>query len=152
MRPPLAGEDGVTLVEAALVMPLLFLMVFGLIDLGLWVFESTQAAAAARDGARVAILDYRAADVPGSADRASVQAAASRHIDVSAPIVAVRCLGGDDTSLACDQAVPGEDRIEVTVSWERETLTFVGALLGQSARQVSATSAMSITGRTVAGP
>ncbi|HEX2043418.1 MAG TPA: TadE family protein [Acidimicrobiales bacterium] len=145
----MAGERGATLVEAALVMPLLFLLVFGLIDLGLWVFDSTQATAAARDGARVAILDYRAADVPGSADRASVQTAASRHIDVSGPAVAVRCLRGD-ASLACDQALPGEDRIEVTVSWERETLTFVGDLFGASARQVSATSAMGITGRAVA--
>ncbi len=136
-----------TLVEVAFVLPLLFFMVFGLIDLGMWVFDSTQASAAARDGARAAILNYRAADVPGSADRGTVQAATSRHIDVSAPTVAVRCLRQDDTSVVCNQAVPGEDRIEVSVSWERSTLTFVGDLFGDSARRVSATSAMNITGR-----
>ncbi|MDQ4070074.1 MAG: pilus assembly protein [Actinomycetota bacterium] len=140
-----------TVVEAALVVPLLFLFVFALIDLGLWVFDSTQAGAAAQDGARVAILDYRAADVPGSTDRASVQAATSRHIDVSTPAVAVRCLRHDDTSVICNQAVPGEDRIEVSVSWERSTLTFVGDLFGESARRVSGRSAMTITGRPVAG-
>ncbi len=147
MRWPAHAQDGVAIVEVALVMPLLFLMVFALIDLGLWVFDSTQASAAARDGARTAILDYRAADVPGSADRASVQAAASRNIDVPTPTVDVRCLRRQGTPVTCGEAVPGEDRIEVSVSWERDTLTFVGELFGESARRVSATSAMSITGR-----
>lgn len=150
MRSPPPAEEGVVVVEAALVVPLLFLLVFALIDMGLWVFDATQAGAAARDGARVAILDYRAADVPGSADRASVQTATARHIDVSTPTVAVRCLRQDDTSVACSQAVPGQDRIEVSVSWERNTLTFVGDLFGEAARRVSGKSAMMITGRPVA--
>lgn len=137
-----------TLVEAALVVPLLFLLVFGLIDLGLWVFDSTQAAGAARDGARAGILDYLAADVPGSPDSATVLAAARRHIDVPAPTVAVRCVRQDETSVVCAQAVPGRDRIAVTVSWQRETVTFVGSLFG-GAQRVSATSTMNITGQPV---
>ncbi len=139
-------EAGVVLVEAALVVPLLFLFVLALLDLGLWVFASTQAAAAARDGARTAILHYKAADVPGTRDRATVEAAVTRQIDVSAPTVAVNCLRQDGSRVACAQAVPVEDRIEVSVSWERGSLALVGGL-GPSPRRVSATSAMSITGR-----
>jgi Flp pilus assembly protein TadG len=150
MRWARSRDDGATVVETALVVPLLFLMVFGLVDLGLWVFDATQASEAARDGARTAILDYAAADVPGSADSASVYAAATRHVDAPDATVAVRCLHGDATSVVCAQAVAGEDRIEVSVAWERKTLTFVGDLLGPSARRVSATSAMSIAGRPVA--
>ena len=143
-------EEGVTLVETALVLPLVLLLVFGLVDLGLWVFDSTQAAAAARDGARVAILDYLNADVPGTADRASVQAASRRHVDApSVMTVAVRCVRQDDTSITCAQALPGEDRVEVRVSWERQTLTFVGGMFGDAARRVSGTSAMSIAGQPV---
>lgn len=150
MRARRPAEDGVTLVEVAFVIPVLFLLVFALLDIGLWVFDSTQAAAAARDGARAAELDYLRADVTGSADNAIVRAAATRHIDVDAPTVAVRCLRLDSTAVTCLQAKPGEDRIEVTVSWDRDPLTYVGRLLGDRAQRVSATSAMNISGRPVA--
>ena len=143
-------EEGATLVEVAFVIPVLFLLVFALVDIGLWVFATTEAAAAARDGARAAELDYLRADLPGSADNAIVQAAAARHIGVAAPTVAVRCLRLDDTAVACLQAKPGEDRVEVTVSWNRTALTYVGRLFGGPVQHVSSTSAMSISGRPVA--
>jgi Flp pilus assembly protein TadG len=147
MRRLWRGDEGVTLVETALVLPLLFLLVFGLVDVGLWVFDSTQAAAAARDGARVAILNYLSADVPGSADRATVLAATARHTDVAAPTLTVRCLHPDGTVIACAEALAGEDRVEVGVSWERQAVTYAGRLLGDSARRVSGTSAMNLVGR-----
>lgn len=147
MRSACQREEGVTIVEVAFLLPALFILVFGLIDLGLWVFDSTQAHAAARDGARAAILSYLNADVPGSADRAAVRAALTGHVDVPAPTVAVRCVRSDATGVACAQAVPGEDRIEVQVSWSRRTVTFVGDLFGDRARRVSATSSMVINGR-----
>ena len=46
------NEQGVTIVEAAFVIPILFLFMFALIDIGLWEYQRTQASAAARDGAR----------------------------------------------------------------------------------------------------
>jgi Flp pilus assembly protein TadG len=58
------SERGATLVEAALVLPLLLLVVLGILDFGLlfWRFESVTNAA--REGARVAILPgYSTTDV-----------------------------------------------------------------------------------------
>jgi len=60
----LGNERGATLIETALVLPLLLLMVLGILDFGMlfWRFEGVTNAA--REGARVAILPgYSATDV-----------------------------------------------------------------------------------------
>jgi len=60
----LSGERGAQIIEAALVLPLLLLVVLGILDFGVlfWRFESVTNAA--REGARVAILSgYTATDV-----------------------------------------------------------------------------------------
>ena len=51
-----AGEDGVAVVEFALVAPLLFILVFGIIDLGRAYATLNQLAASAREGARFAAV------------------------------------------------------------------------------------------------
>jgi len=60
----LNGEGGAQIIEAALVLPLLLLVVLGILDFGVlfWRFESVTNAA--REGARVAILPgYSSTDV-----------------------------------------------------------------------------------------
>ena len=60
----LSGERGAQIIEAALVLPLLLLVVLGILDFGVlfWRFESVTNAA--REGARVAILPgYSSTDV-----------------------------------------------------------------------------------------
>ena len=71
-------ERGVTIVEAAFVLPLLFLFIFALIDIGLWEYQSTQASAAARDGARVGILRYLTADTDGSVNNTAISNGGAR--------------------------------------------------------------------------
>lgn len=58
------GEKGQALVEYALVLPLLLLLVFGIIDLGIAVFSYDTIANAAREGARYGIIDpHNAAEI-----------------------------------------------------------------------------------------
>jgi Flp pilus assembly protein TadG len=145
------GEAGAVLVELAMVVPVLFLFVFGLVDVGLLAFERNQAAAAARDGARAALVDYDQADVPASANNERVKAAAVARIDAKAPVVAVRCLADTGTTISCSTASANVDRVELSVSWNRSSITFVGGIIGQS-QHISATAAMVVAGRPSAAP
>ncbi len=52
------GDGGAALVEFAIVMPLLFLIIFGIIDFGWAYYQSLDARHAAREGARLAAVDY----------------------------------------------------------------------------------------------
>lgn len=136
----LRGESGTALVEAALVFPLLMLFLLSMLDVGLWVFQSVQASAGARDGARAAILGYRQADVATSADAAAIRAAIERRIGsrvFGSPItVQVRCVQpSDPTPIAggCAAAtVLDRDRIDVMVSWERRSMSLVTVGFGSS--------------------
>lgn len=52
------GESGAALVEMALVMPLLVLLLFGIMEAG-WAFsQSVEVRNAAREGARLAVVDF----------------------------------------------------------------------------------------------
>lgn len=148
------GERGTGVVEAAVVFPLLMLLFLGMVDVGLWVFETTQAASGARDGARRGLLVYRQADVPTSADAATVRAAAVRHIGSepfgAAVTVEVRCVGpSGSTPLVggCAAAnVLNRDRIQVTVTWQRRALSAVSLGFGPTQR-VTGRAAMAIRDR-----
>jgi Flp pilus assembly protein TadG len=150
----LGKERGGALIEAAVVLPLLMLFVLGMVDVGLWVFQATQASSAARDGARAGIVRYQLADVPTSADAGAIRSAVERRIGAQpfgAPIaVQVRCVpAGESTSLAggCSAAsVVNRDRVEVTVSWPRQALSFVTLGFGSS-QTVRGRSAMVLLGR-----
>jgi len=146
------GDDrGAVIVELAIVIPVLLLFVFGLIDVGLLAFGRTQSAAAARDGARAALVDFDQVDIVGSANNARVKAAATAHLDVRSPAVAVRCLNSAGGAIACSTATATVDRVELTVSWDRSSITFVGAIIGQS-QHISSTAAMVVAGRAGAAP
>jgi len=66
-RPGRREEDGQTLVEFAIVLPIFLLVVFGLIDAGRFVYTSSALSQAAREGARVAAAEASWVGVPGSA-------------------------------------------------------------------------------------
>lgn len=141
-------DSGVTIVEAAFVLPLLFLFVFGLIDLGMWAFNSNQATNAARDGARVGILSYEDAD-----DHAAIRAAvqdrlAGRELDASD--VTITCLRPDGSVLACSAADQG-DEIRVEVEWSWDLVTPVAAVLGITEGAARGSATMAIVGLPVAG-
>lgn len=147
---PARSERGSVMVESALVLPILVLTMLGAVDLGMWVFETTQAASAARSGARVGILRYRFADVRHSEDEAAIARAVFRDAGRYDFTTEIRCVGpGDTTSLAggCQSAsVVGPDRILVKVTWQRPAVTPLTKLFGAT-QMVSGTAVMVIHGR-----
>lgn len=147
------GERGVTIVEAAFALPILLMFMFGLVDLGMWVFNSNQATNAARDGARLGIIDFETADVSGSMHDAIVEAVEARlDRDVTADQVEVRCVRSDGTEIACSSAKEDTDRVEVNVEWHWDLVTPVAGIVGQDRGAARGSASMVISGRPLAPP
>lgn len=151
LRPRLAhrSERGAALAEAAIILPLLFLLVFGLLDLGHWEFQTTQAAAAARDGARAGLMAYKTGEgttaAPGGTGFATIDSAVAARLDGQSYSLSVGCVGAaDETSKPCATAQPDVDRITVRVTWSRSALTPVTAAFG--VQQVSGKAVMRVLG------
>ena len=141
-------ERGVTIVEAAFVVPLLFLFLLGVLDIGLWEFQNSQASSAARDGARVGVLHYLSADTSGQANNTTIINAVKARLGGQAPTVTVTCMGPSTTTAkACDSSIAiDSDRIKVNVIWTRPPLSFVSKLGGTSTQTVHASATMQIIG------
>ena len=151
------SERGATLVEAALVFPILMLMILGLIDLAMWNFQKSQTSSAARDGARFASLGVVGTDVcaspcssPGSPSAANtaVKNAIKARLGNQAFTFTVRCMPATGTTAhACvlNSSTVDSDRVEVQVTWTRPAMTFVSKMLGAS-RTVQSKSTMTISG------
>jgi Flp pilus assembly protein TadG len=87
------GDEGAALVEFALIAPLLFLLVFGIIEFGWAFYQSSDVRHGARETARLAAVNYnpdseagdnQAADIIGEGcDRMDDQVSAS--VDISHP-------------------------------------------------------------------
>ena len=139
------------MVETALVLPLLILTMLGGVDLGMWVFQRTQAASAARSGARVGILRFRLADQRYTPDETAILRAVARDVGSGDFTTEIRCVGaGDTTSLAggCQSAsVMGPDRILVRVTWKRPAVTPLTRMLFGAEQSVTGTAVMVIHGR-----
>ncbi len=132
MRPARARERGATTVEFAIVSILLFMMLFGLIDLGIIAIGNTAGSNAAREGARVGMIDYQCADRRAGCTTDNydqiVDAVEAKlgTLVAGTPSVDVRCIDGstpdptypDSSKIACDANVErGTDLIEVKVTW-----------------------------------
>lgn len=153
-------DDGVTLVEAALVLPILFMLMFGLVDLGMWSFNVNQASNAARDGARAGILAY---PLPG-VESIAVEEARARETVVSAvksnltggtvedDDITIACFADDGTSVACSSADPEPERIRVDVEWHWDLVTPVASVIGIERGAARGDATMAIVGRPVATP
>lgn len=144
------GDTGVTIVEASFALPIMFLFIFGLIDLGLWTLNSNQAANAARDGARAAILSYELADAGSGADHDKVLAAVKQHLsgqELDASSITVDCLDAGGSVIDCATAEPGDDRIRVDVRWEWKFITPVAGSLGIDKGAAEGSATMAIVGR-----
>lgn len=75
MRVWKAKSDGASLVEFALVMPLLLVLLFGIMEAG-WMFaQLTETRNAAREGARIAVVDF--------GDSATIAAETCNRADLS---------------------------------------------------------------------
>lgn len=130
------GDRGATLVEFAVVSPLIFFMLGGMLDIGLTVLGRSVASGAAREGARVGIIHFENADIDlpvASPNNALIKAAVDAKLvglvkpdTGNAPYVAVRCLdGGTKAAKACTRASVriDYDLLEVTVKWRSISAT-----------------------------
>lgn len=150
-------DRGASLVEAAFALPIFFLLVLGLVDFGLVGFNDNQAGNAARDGARVGIINYLEADVAGSADRLAIEAAVQKNLPgVSASddglTIEVDCIDPDDIALAsCAVADVDRDRVRVRVRWNQPFASPVANALGFRTATVTGESAMVIVGAPIPG-
>jgi Flp pilus assembly protein TadG len=112
--------NGQSLVELAIVLPLLLLIVMGIFDLGRGVFYYSAIHNAAREGARYGAIDH--CDTAGIRNAAtSMTGSLGDHLTVDEPT---------------KYYVDGElSRIVVTVRYEFEAITpLVGAFLGENGR------------------
>jgi hypothetical protein len=148
-------EAGVTVVEAAFVVPLLFMFIFGLVDLGMWTLNSNQASNAARDGARAGILAYplRGVDLvtEDQQARATIVAAIEDHLPegtLEDSDVTITCLRSDGASVSCTDA--GPDRVRVDVAWAWRLVTPVATVLGIDEGAATGSATMEIVGRPLA--
>ena len=149
--PRLGGDGGAVMVETALVMPMVFGFLFALIDLGFAAFQTTQAANAARDGSRRAILwPEDPTNAQSTAMQAKVKIAVKAHLDdkdiVADADIKIYCLKGEtETKIDCGKGEPGVDRVRTEVPWTYTPLTFVGTSMGL--KKITGTSTMYLVGQ-----
>jgi Flp pilus assembly protein TadG len=100
----LGSERGQSVLEVALMSPLLLLMLFGMVDLGRWVFQAMEVSSAARAGAQYGIQTRLT-----SVDNAGITAAAKNDVpDIPTltvtPATFCQCanaMGGSGSNVLC---------------------------------------------------
>ncbi len=109
------GDRGATLVEFALVAPLLFALIFGMVEFG-WAFTQTlDIRHGAREGSRLAAVDYQVDPaITGSAQAAALVAEVCRRMDGQS---------GATVSLSMPDGSDAGGQVEVTVSKPLDPLT-----------------------------
>lgn len=146
------AEQGVTVVEAAFALPILLTFIFGLVDLGMWTFNANQATNAARDGARLAILDYQDADDETSSMRAAIVDAVRSRLEADkVDSVMVSCVDDTGSAIACSTAEVDVDSVRVDVEWTWDLITPVAAILGYDEGEATGSATMKLVGRPLPG-
>jgi Flp pilus assembly protein TadG len=122
-----AGQRGAAAVEFALVAPLLFLLVFGIIDFGFGFHAWDASENAAREAARVAAVD------PNTNTIIARARGASGFLDQSKLNVAVTCShnnGGTFGACGASNTWLEGDIVRVTVTYDYDFMTPLGAMVG----------------------
>lgn len=146
------GSEGVTIVEAAFALPIMLTFIFGLVDLGMWTLNANQATNAARDGARLAILDFATADDQTSAMHADiVDAVQSRLESEKVEAVSVSCIDDGGAPISCSTAEVDIDSVRVEVEWAWDLVTPVAAILGYDRGEATGSATMKLVGRPLPG-
>jgi hypothetical protein len=130
-------DRGAVLVEFAIVGPLLFLMLIGLLDFSLIIVGNTVGTNGAREGARLGVVNYIDADVTGSFNNRLIAAEVEKRLAGlvrDGMVITVRCVDADEDdphgladgvrgpaagTIPCTAAfvVPGADLLEVSFEW-----------------------------------
>lgn len=158
MRSARRSDRGVTIVEAAFALPILMMFIFGLVDIGMWTFNSNQATNAAKDGARAGILDYRLADVPDSPHwDAIVEKVESRLPGRRIEQISISCVNPTGTRLqdlvparSCSSATVDVDRMRVDVEWNWALVTPIAGIVGVDEGRAAGSATMTIVGSPLA--
>lgn len=117
---------GQTLVEFALIIPIFILLVMGIFDLGRAVYGFNTVNNAAREAARLAIVDQTAAHVIGEATRSGINLG-TQPADVT---VDYRAAGSPSVANSCTTlAINCLAHVRVQYSWQAAT-PIIGSLLG----------------------
>ncbi|WP_098461672.1 TadE/TadG family type IV pilus assembly protein [Propionicimonas paludicola] len=139
-KPAQTSERGAAAVEFALVLPVLIVMIFGMVDMGMAINAQAIVGNAAREGARAA--SFSGADTTATNNAIS---RASASLIGTAPTTNITCqtmVSGTPTAIACSSVSPG-DSVQVKVSYTYKWITpGVLGLPGQSV--IVATSQMRI--------
>jgi Flp pilus assembly protein TadG len=117
-------ERGAAAVEMALVAPLLFLLIFGIVEFGYGWSQQLNVRHGAREAGRLAAVNHRSGpDVEGDAQTAELVATSCTRLDVAE---------GTRISFALPDGAEAGDVVEVTVESDLNTLTgfFDGVLEG----------------------
>lgn len=123
------GERGASLVEFAVILPLFMLLVFGIMEAGWFFSQSVELRNAAREGARLAVVDY------GTGPEIRLETCSRAALSGSGAIVTIERSSTMDTSF--DPVSP--ESITVTMTKTYESLTgildapFGGAGMSSSA-------------------
>lgn len=128
-RSPASRCRGQSLVEFALVLPLLLVVLFGILDFGRVIYAYNAISNAARTGARVAIVDQNASVIEATARD---EAVGVEPVEIS---VAYPDCDEADLKVACTVSV------EVTHQWQAVT-PLIGAIVGPI--PVRSTTSMSV--------
>jgi hypothetical protein len=146
------------MVEFALVSVVAFLLMFGMADIGLVVFGNTIGSGAARDGARVGLIRYVDADVPGSANNLAIVDAVQKRLVgmIQHQSTTVVCRAADNLAGTepCQPASVDLDRgdlIEVTVTWQDKGLPPVTTHSATARMVIGGAPDLSTTATTVPG-
>ena len=134
----MSDESGSTIIELAIVGPVLFALFLGLITFSVMIGAENDVSNGARDGARLGIINFSCADsYSGSPneghDNCPEESDSPQYTAISKAVkatagslahigsIAVRCVDGTNTSLTtkvCNSSItPGVDLIEVDVTW-----------------------------------
>lgn len=140
------SQTGTTMLEAALVMPIFVVLVLGLVDIGLGVFQTSQATSAAADGARAGIIwdeNATAIDVVGTHEHAKIAEAVAGHLVGKEHTFVVSCVTPTGATVGCSNADPDSDRVKVEVSWRYTPFSPMGHVVAGN-RYIRAEATMSI--------
>jgi Flp pilus assembly protein TadG len=119
-------EKGAALVEFAMVVPLLLLLVFGIIEFGVMIFDTTMLTNASREGARAGIVYVPDSTVPVSAIQQVVSNYCASNLVTFGPVSALNVQTAYTT-------VNSMDLLTVTAVYHYDFLVmpgFISALFG----------------------
>lgn len=124
-------ERGAAAVEFALIAPLLLMLVFGIVDFGWMLMKANLVNNASRDAARVASLAGTYDEIESTVE-VSLQSAGIDPADVDVAITCTNASGPScaDSPASYDANVASGSTVTVTVTYNHEWITPVGALCG----------------------